>query len=102
MSKFLVIWNLDVSNLGREAIEAVFAMPKYAERLLKDNKLEKRYHIVGKHGGAWIYNVESNEELERLLAQSPVFNLANYEVLPLAEMSDQQILGNCSPESLSK
>ena len=28
----------------------------------------------------------SNEELERLLAMSPVYNFAHYEVLPLAEM----------------
>jgi muconolactone delta-isomerase len=88
MSKFLVLWHLDVSRLGREAIEAVFAMPQYAENLLRQNKVEKRYHVVGKHGGAWIYNVETNEELERLLAQSPVYNLAHYEVIPLAEMSD--------------
>jgi muconolactone delta-isomerase len=44
--------------------------------------------VVGSHGGAWIYNVESNEELDRLLAISPVYNYASYQVLPLAEMSD--------------
>jgi muconolactone delta-isomerase len=43
---------------------------------------------VGHHGGAWIYKVESNEELDRLLAMAPVFNFANYQVLPLAEMTD--------------
>lgn len=48
-------------------------------------KLECRYHVVGSHGGAWIYNVASNGELDRLLAMSPV---ATYQVLALAEMND--------------
>jgi muconolactone delta-isomerase len=61
-------------------------MPDYAAGLLRQNKLVARYHIVGRHGGAWIYDVESNEELERLLAMAPVYNFAHYEVLPLAEM----------------
>lgn len=88
MSKFLVIWSLDTARLGTDAVKAVFAMPKYAEKLIAEKKIEKRYHIVGKHGGAWIYDVETNEELDRLLAMAPVYNLANYEVIPLAEMSD--------------
>jgi muconolactone delta-isomerase len=46
------------------------------------------WHLdVGRHGG-WIYNVKSNEELDLLLATSPVYNYAHYEVLALADMSD--------------
>ena len=40
----------------------------------------------------WIYNVESNEELDLLLAMSPVYNYAKYDVLPLAEMTDPATL----------
>ena len=50
--------------------------------------LECRYHVIGSHGGAWIYDVTSNEELDRLLAVSPVYNYASYQVLALAEMED--------------
>jgi len=46
-----------------------------------------RYHVVGAHGGAWIYEVDSHEEFERLLATAPVFNFAAYDVRPLADMS---------------
>jgi muconolactone delta-isomerase len=92
MSKFLVIWSLDTSRLGEGTVQAVLAMPAYAEKLLAECKLEKRYHIVGRHGGAWIYNVNSNEELDRLLAMAPVYNLARYEVLPLAEMSEPTVI----------
>jgi muconolactone delta-isomerase len=86
--KFLVIWRLDVSHLTPELIKAVMDQPNYGKKLAAEKKLECRYHIVGSHGGAWIYNVKSNEELDMLLAAAPVYNFAKYDVLPLAEMSD--------------
>jgi len=86
--KFLVIWHLDASRLTPEVIKAVMEQPNYGKKLQADGKLECRYHIVGSHGGAWIYKVNSNEELDMLLAAAPVYNFAKYQVLPLAEMSD--------------
>jgi muconolactone delta-isomerase len=92
--KFLILWELDVRQLQTAMIHAVMRMPDYAKKLFDQGKLEKRYHVVGKHGGAWIYDVQSNEELERLLAMAPVYNFARYEVIPLAEMdSPAAILG---------
>jgi len=88
MSKFLVLWSLDTSRLGTDAVKSVLSMPKYAEMLKKAGKLEKRYHLVGQHGGAWIYDVESNEELDRLMAQAPIYNFANFTLYPLAEMPE--------------
>lgn len=84
--KFLVLWRLELSLLSRSVLEAVLAMPEHAGPLEREGKIVGRYHIVGGHGGAWIYEVESNEELERLLVRSPVYNFARYEVMPLAEM----------------
>ena len=86
--KFLVLWRLDTARLTPEVIRAVLEQPKYAKKLEAEGKLECRYHVVGSHGGAWIYKVSSNEELDRLLAMSPVYNFATYQVLPLAEMTD--------------
>jgi muconolactone delta-isomerase len=86
--KFLVLWHFDVGRLSPEVIRAITQQPEYGLRLEKQGKLECRYHVVGSHGGAWIYKVDSNEELDRLLAMSPVYNYAKYEVLPLAEMQD--------------
>jgi muconolactone delta-isomerase len=54
------------------------------------------HDVIGSHGGAWIYNVTSNEELDLPLAMSPVYNYATYQVLPLAEMVDPTIMGNAS------
>lgn len=84
--KFLVMWELELSRLSMEVVHAVMRMPEYAQKLNDQGKLERRYHVVGKHGGAWIYDVVSNEELERLLAMAPVYNYARYDIYPLAEM----------------
>jgi muconolactone delta-isomerase len=84
--KFLVIWKLDLRLLSTEVVHAVLRMPDYAEPLQEQGKVAARYHVVGRHGGAWIFDVDSNEELEVLLAKAPVYNYAEFEVLPLADM----------------
>jgi muconolactone delta-isomerase len=86
--KFLVLWRMELSLLSSEMAAAVARMPRYAGPLEERGAVIARYHLVGQHGGAWIYDVGSNEELERLLAISPVYNFARYEVFPLAEMPD--------------
>jgi muconolactone delta-isomerase len=91
-SKFLVLWTLDVSRAGTALAEAVVRQQDHATQLLAEGKLTARYHMVGKHGGAWIYSVDSNEELDRLLATAPVYNFATYDVVALAEMVDVPVL----------
>jgi muconolactone delta-isomerase len=92
--KFLVLWRLEVQRISPQMMAAVMDQSSYGKKLEAEGKLECRYHVVGTHGGAWIYNVTSNEELDRLLAMAPVFNFSTYQVLPLAEMKDPT-----SPES---
>lgn len=75
-------------RLTPDVIAAVMDQARYAKKLEEEGKIECRYHVVGSHGGAWIYKVDSNEELDRLLAMSPVYNFSSYQVLPLAEMID--------------
>jgi muconolactone delta-isomerase len=85
--KFLVIWNIDIGRLSGDVLKAVLRMRDHAAPLEQQGKVIGRYHIVGSHGGAWIYNVSSNDELEMLLAQSPVYNFSHYKVYPLADMT---------------
>jgi len=85
--KFLVIWRMEISRLSGEMMKSVLRMRDYAQPLEEQGKVIGRYHIVGSHGGAWIYQVASNDELEMLLAQSPVYNFAHFQVYPLADMS---------------
>ena len=85
--KFLVIWRIEITRLSGELMKAVMRMRDHAQPLEQEGKVIGRYHIVGSHGGAWIYNVSSNDELEMLLAQSPVYNYAHFQVYPLADMT---------------
>ncbi len=84
--KFLVLWHLDIALLSREMVLAVGDMRAYGVKLQDDGKVLARYHVVGAHGGAWIYEVESHEEFERLLGRAPVFNFARYTIHALADM----------------
>lgn len=85
--KYLVIWRLELALLSKTVMQAVTRVPDYAEPLEREGKVIGRYHLVGGHGGVWLFDVNSHEELEMLLAKSPVYNYARYEVLPLADMS---------------
>ena len=96
--KFLVLWRFEVSRPGPELQRAVLRQQDYGARLSTEGKLVARYHIVGGHGGAWIYEVESNEELDRLLAPAPVYNYCSFEVIPLAEMRDVTVIGEPGTE----
>ncbi|HTJ74985.1 MAG TPA: muconolactone Delta-isomerase family protein [Acidimicrobiales bacterium] len=90
--KFLVIWHMEISRLSGEMMKSVLRMRDYAQPLEEQGKVIGRYHIVGSHGGAWIYNVTSNDELEMLLAQSPVYNYAHFKVHPLADMTSLPVV----------
>jgi muconolactone delta-isomerase len=97
--KFLIMWELDLASPRREMMHAVLKMPDYTKRVREMGKLVARYHLVGRHGGAWIYDVDSNEELERILAMAPVFNYARYQVHPLAEMDTSATVFQGEPAS---
>jgi muconolactone delta-isomerase len=84
--KFLVLWRMELSLLSREMAQAVGRMGEYGTALEDEGKLIARYHVVGAHGGAWIYDVDSHEQFEQLLARAPIFNFARYDLYPLAEM----------------
>lgn len=84
--KFLVLWQIELTTVSADVAKAVGRMPEYGARLEAEGKVICRYHVVGAHGGAWIYDVDSLEEFERLLARAPVFNVARYDVHALADM----------------
>lgn len=92
MAKFLVLWTLEQGLLSAQMARAVVKMPDYGEELAAQGKVVAKYHVVGGHGGAWIYDVDSNEELELLLAKAPVFNFARYDIRLLAEMVAPPVL----------
>ena len=86
--KFLVTWQLELTLLSQDMAAALLRVPAYAAELERRGKVVARYHIVGKHGGVWIMQVDSHEELERLLGGSPVYNFSHYDVQALSDMSE--------------
>lgn len=96
--KFLVLWKLEISRLSGSMATAVMKVADYAKPLEERGKVIGRYHVVGGHGGAWIFEVDNNDELEMLLAQSPVYNFAHFEVLPLSDMSSLPVQPPDKPE----
>ena len=97
-NQFLVLWKLEMSRVSAEAVQMVLRQQDYGARLQTEGKVQARYHLIGSHGGAWIYDVASNEELDALLAQAPVYNVATYEVHPLAEMRGPTPIGTAEPD----
>ena len=85
--KFLVLWSLEQNLLSDAMVRAIARMPEYGHRMEREGKVLMRYHVVGAHGGAWLYDVADHEEFERLLALAPVFNFARYTIHPLADMT---------------
>jgi muconolactone delta-isomerase len=83
-----VLWQLDLSLVSESVARMVGRMPEYGARLESQGKVLARYHVVGAHGGAWIYEADTGEELERLLVGAPVYNVATYTVHVLADMED--------------
>jgi hypothetical protein len=69
--KFLVLWRLELGRLSPDAMRGVMRMQEYGARLEKEGKVLSRYHMVGSHGGAWIYMADSHQELDRQLALRP-------------------------------
>jgi muconolactone D-isomerase len=96
-NKFLVVWKLELSRVSPETMQTVLRQQDYGARLQAEGKVQTRYHLIGAHGGAWIYDVASNEELDALLAQAPVYNVASYEVHPLSEMRGPTPIGTAAP-----
>ena len=55
--KFLVLWHLEAGQPSPDLIKAVAQTPNYAKKFQADGKLECRYHLIGKHGGAHRFSI---------------------------------------------
>ena len=84
--KYLVLSTLRPGiNVTPTVIKAVTDHYELVKKLKSSGKLEVHYPLLGRHGGASIYDVKSHEELQSLLVQNPLFNFNQYEIYPLLE-----------------
>jgi hypothetical protein len=71
---------------------------KYFEDLEKEKTLEIHYHLIGQQGSMLIVNIESDEELSKIIGQDPMFFDLDREIYPLTtrqthEKQIRQLLG---------
>ncbi len=56
---------------------------KYLEQLEKGKSLEIDYHLIGHQGTMLIVNVDSDEQLSKIIGQDPLFFECDREIHPL-------------------
>ena len=56
---------------------------KYLSKLESQGKVEKYYHMVGQQGHMLICNVDSDEELSKLISEDPLFFDSERKIYPL-------------------
>jgi hypothetical protein len=56
---------------------------KYFDTLEKQKTLEVTYHLIGQQGSMLIVNVESDEQLSKIIGQDPMFFHSEREIYPL-------------------
>ncbi len=55
----------------------------YFEKLEKEHVLEVYYHLIGQQGSMLVVNVDSDDQLSRVIGQDPMFFHLEREVYPL-------------------
>ena len=61
--------NLDLAKAG----DAPERSHRYREKLVRDGKIVVHGHIAGQKGHLWVYNVDGVDELDRVVAEDPMY-----------------------------
>jgi len=84
MMKFLVI-ERHRESLTKEVLQKIAPAMFQYHRDLDARGKAKHYVMAGQAGGVVIFDVDSNEELARLISGSPVYPYTTREIIPLWE-----------------
>jgi len=81
--KFLVIqWLKPDLSLEMQA-KLIPAQIKYLDDRVSKGKVEKLYHLIGQQGTVMVCDVESEEDLSRLISKDPLFFHSRRRIYPL-------------------
>ena len=72
-------------DVMKVALDAIPAEIEYHKALVEEGKITAKYAFVGKSEGIAIFDVESNEELNEILAKSPSSLMLSFEAIPLID-----------------
>jgi muconolactone delta-isomerase len=81
--KFLIIQKVKMEVPLEKWAKLLPLQFKYFEKLEKENILEVYYHLIGQQGSMLIVNVNSDEELSKIIGQDPLFFNLEREIYPL-------------------
>ena len=56
---------------------------KYFDKLEREKVLEVYYHLIGQQGSMLVVNVNSDEELSKVIGEDPMFFHSEREIYPL-------------------
>ncbi|MCW4020506.1 MAG: muconolactone Delta-isomerase family protein [Candidatus Bathyarchaeota archaeon] len=96
--KFLILQRIR----GEVPVEAwaklLPAQFKYLDKLEREGKVEVSYHLIGQQGNLLIVDVDSDDELSKIVGEDPLFFHSQREVYPLTTREThkkqlKQILG---------
>lgn len=82
--RFLVI-SRNVHPMPPEAVPSLIDASIAWKRKYED-KIESIFGFAGTHGGGGIVNVNSHEELDKLMAEYPMLPFADVEIYPLVDL----------------
>jgi muconolactone delta-isomerase len=63
---------------------------KYFDSLEKAKTLEACYHLIGQQGSMLIVNVDSDEQLSKIVGQDPMFFECEREIYPLTTRQNHE------------
>jgi muconolactone delta-isomerase len=96
---------LDFAVVGDAAPRA----HRYRDRLLEEGKLIEHAHLAGQRGHAWIFEADSVDGLDRIVADDPMTRFCQNDpvVLPLASYSrmaerERDLLGTAASDQMSQ
>ncbi len=82
--KFLVHWKMRPSP----ASEVLKLLPKdlaFCQDLMKEGKLLQSYVLAGKPEGFEVFDVETNEEMHKIIMEAPFGPFLDFEVWPIVD-----------------
>lgn len=80
--KFLILQK--ISQVPIEAWAKLLpAHFKYLDDLEKEGKTEVSYHLIGQQGDLLIVNVDSDEDLGKIIGEDPLFFHSERQIYPL-------------------
>ncbi len=60
--------------------EAAFSQFKYFEKWENENLIEVDYHLIGQKGSMLIIDVDSNDDLSKVIGENPLFLYGEREI----------------------